>query len=109
LNERNHFFFLLLLLGFATDYKRCSETSTLPLSSFYSRLKSRNRCNHRDYQNISRNGARSTSMAREIMQTTARKTQTDNPAIVFYSMLANDVCNGKFNLIYILILFIFID
>lgn len=38
------------------------EASHLPMISFYQRMKERNRCIHRDFQNIAVNGARTTSM-----------------------------------------------
>ena len=81
--------------GFAQDFKLCSEVSQLALTSVYQKLAERNRCNHRDYQNISRNGARSSSTYRDLVPTIGRHSDTDHPSIVFYSMLANDVCNGR--------------
>lgn len=81
--------------GFAQDYRLCSEVSRLPLTSVYQKLVQRNRCNHRDYQNISRNGARCTSTYRDLLPTVGRASATDHPSLVLYSMLANDVCNGR--------------
>uniref|UniRef100_A0A663M7Y7 Acyloxyacyl hydrolase n=1 Tax=Athene cunicularia TaxID=194338 RepID=A0A663M7Y7_ATHCN len=51
--------------------------------SLYLRLRRRNRCNHRDLQNISQNGI------------LARNQLLDNPAIVVYATIGNDVCNGN--------------
>ncbi|NXS71190.1 AOAH hydrolase, partial [Pandion haliaetus] len=51
--------------------------------SLYLRLRRRNRCNHRDLQNISQNGF------------LARNQLLDNPAIVIYATIGNDVCNGN--------------
>ncbi|NWZ28059.1 AOAH hydrolase, partial [Asarcornis scutulata] len=51
--------------------------------SLYLRLRRRNRCNHRDLQNISQNG------------NLARNQLLDNPAIVIYATIGNDVCNGN--------------
>uniref|UniRef100_A0A7M4EVF7 Acyloxyacyl hydrolase n=1 Tax=Crocodylus porosus TaxID=8502 RepID=A0A7M4EVF7_CROPO len=46
--------------------------------SFYLYLRRRNLCNHRDFQNISKNDH-----------------VLDNPAIVIYYAIGNDVCNGR--------------
>ena len=59
--------------SWATGHLAANSTSAggacpaaeLPLDSFYLKLRERNRCNHRDFQNIGVNGARSTSMCRE--------------------------------------------
>ncbi|XP_077631545.1 acyloxyacyl hydrolase isoform X2 [Crocuta crocuta] len=63
-------------------------------NSIYLRLRKRNRCNHRDYQNISRNGASSKNLERFI-ESLSRNQLLDHPAIVLYAMVGNDVCNGK--------------
>ncbi|KAB0342265.1 hypothetical protein FD754_019191, partial [Muntiacus muntjak] len=52
-------------------------------NSIYLRLRKRNHCNHRDYQNISKNGILS------------RNQLLDYPAIVIYAMIGNDVCSGN--------------
>jgi len=80
--------------AFADDYKLCSEVSKFPITSVYKKLRERNRCNHRDYQNISRNGARSPSLYRDLVETTSRKPDFDQPALAFYAMIANDICSG---------------
>ena len=61
------------------------------------RLKERNRCNHRDYQNICVNGARSGSLASKISKTFHRNKETDNPVILFYAPVANDICTPNPN------------
>lgn len=53
----------------------------------------RNRCTHRDYQNIGVNGARAQSMD-DIMKTLARNQTEDLPLNVMYALIGNDVCNG---------------
>lgn len=63
------------------------------MQSFYMRLRQRNRCNHRDYQNISVNGARSGAVASKFVKAIARNHTSDAPVIVFLSMFANDVCS----------------
>jgi acyloxyacyl hydrolase len=55
-------------------------------------MRQRNRCNHRDYQNISVNGARSGAVESSIIKTIARNQTTDSPVIVFFSLTANDIC-----------------
>ncbi|KAM3822120.1 acyloxyacyl hydrolase [Vipera latastei] len=61
--------------------------------SLYSLLRRRNRCNHKDYQNISKNGASSRNVL-HLVQSLARNQQFDKPAIVIFAMIGNDVCNG---------------
>ncbi|CAJ0945030.1 unnamed protein product [Ranitomeya imitator] len=60
--------------------------------SLYLRLRDWNRCNHRDYQNIARNGGSSGNL-HSYLTSMARNQQLDKPAIVFYAMIGNDVCN----------------
>ena len=61
--------------------------------SIAERLWRRNRCNHRDFQNVGVNGARSTaSMA--LVESAARNASMDHPALVIFSLIGNDVCNG---------------
>ncbi|KAK9396552.1 acyloxyacyl hydrolase [Crotalus adamanteus] len=62
--------------------------------SLYSLLRRRNRCNHKDYQNISKNGASSRNVL-HLVQSLARNQQFDKPAIVIFAMIGNDVCNGN--------------
>ena len=64
-----------------------------PTRSLYLRLFDLDHCNHRDYQNIAVNGARSSSML-DIMKSLARNQQDDAPLFVIYSLVGNDVCNG---------------
>jgi acyloxyacyl hydrolase len=64
-----------------------------PTRSLYLRLFDLDHCNHRDYQNIAVNGARSGSMD-DIMKSLARHPKDDVPLLVIYSMAGNDVCNG---------------
>uniref|UniRef100_A0A8C0FK54 Acyloxyacyl hydrolase n=1 Tax=Bubo bubo TaxID=30461 RepID=A0A8C0FK54_BUBBB len=56
--------------------------------SLYLRLRRRNRCNHRDLQNISQNAV-------YLSFSLARNQLLDNPAIVIYATIGNDVCNGN--------------
>nr|XP_022342121.1 acyloxyacyl hydrolase-like [Crassostrea virginica]XP_022342122.1 acyloxyacyl hydrolase-like [Crassostrea virginica] len=65
-----------------------------PVDSVYLRMFDRNHCNHRDYQNIAVNGARSSSMADSIQFSFKRNISHDQPVVVFYALVGNDVCNG---------------
>ncbi|XP_061196786.1 acyloxyacyl hydrolase-like [Saccostrea echinata] len=65
-----------------------------PVDSMYMRMFDRNHCNHRDYQNIAVNGARASSMADTIQFSLRRNITDDQPMIVFYALVGNDVCNG---------------
>ncbi|KAM3929016.1 acyloxyacyl hydrolase [Leptodactylus fuscus] len=60
--------------------------------SLYLRLRDWNHCNHRDYQNIARNGGSSNNL-NKYLESMARNQQFDKSAIVFYAMIGNDVCN----------------
>lgn len=61
--------------------------------SLYMRLWQRNHCNHRDYQNLAKNGADSFSMNSQLVKSLSRDQNFDQPALVFYSAVGNDVCN----------------
>ena len=65
------------------------------MASIASKLRARNRCNHRDFQNLGVNGARASSpnIFKQI-ESAARDHQTDHPALVIYSLIGNDICNG---------------
>lgn len=69
-----------------------------PLDSTYLRMRQRNLCSHRDYQNIGVNGARSSAMNSSIAVTLARDNKFDNPLMLTYALIGNDVCNGHFGL-----------
>ena len=65
-----------------------------PVNSTYEIFRHINRCNHRDYQNIAVNGARSSSMADNIMKSFARNADVDNPVSIILELVGNDVCNS---------------
>ncbi len=65
-----------------------------PVDSIYKHVVERNLCNHRDYQNIGKNGADSFTMNDVLVEALARNNKTDRPALVFYSLVGNDVCNS---------------
>ena len=86
--------------GWACGWQNTSNcpAASMPQESFYRRMFARNRCNMRDFQNIGVNGARVTSMAPQngsgIINGMSRNQETDNPALVFFALIGNDVCNG---------------
>ncbi|NXK98763.1 AOAH hydrolase, partial [Formicarius rufipectus] len=63
--------------------------------SLYLRLRKRNRCNHRDLQNISQNVHYHINISVYLSFSLARNQLLDNPAIVIYATIGNDVCNGN--------------
>ncbi|XP_062500916.1 acyloxyacyl hydrolase-like [Corticium candelabrum] len=65
-----------------------------PVDSLYLKLREINQCNHRDYQNIGVNGARSSAMANDIVKSLARHQDLDHPLFIVHELLGNDVCNG---------------
>ncbi|XP_046386733.1 acyloxyacyl hydrolase-like [Ischnura elegans] len=83
-------------LGFATGYMNISGSPLIqgPTDSIYLRLRARNRCNHRDYQNLSRNGASTKTVLKHASGSLARNKTTDYPAFVIYGLFGNDVCNN---------------
>jgi acyloxyacyl hydrolase len=64
------------------------------VSSTYLKILERNRCIHRDYQNIAVNGARSGAMSDKIVFSLARNQKLDHPMFVTLALIGNDVCNG---------------
>lgn len=82
-------------LGFGIGFMN----STYPVlvkgitDSIYLRLRERNRCNHRDYQNLCRNGDSSFD-APHTANLISRNATTDKPALVIFGVVGNDVCNN---------------
>ncbi|XP_077983383.1 acyloxyacyl hydrolase-like [Glandiceps talaboti] len=62
--------------------------------STYLRLRNRNLCNHRDYQNIAVNGGAADNMNSTIVRSLSRNQDKDYPLMTMYSLIGNDVCNG---------------
>ena len=69
------------------------EVISGPIDSMYLRLRERNRCNHRDFQNIAHNGEDSFSM-RDMVKTLSRDHYNDRPLVAMLALVGNDVCNG---------------
>lgn len=65
----------------------------MPVDSIYMRLVARNRCNKNFRENLSVNGARSTSVVPDKTDSMSPGGKDDLPAIVFYAMVGNDVIN----------------
>lgn len=63
------------------------------VTSLYTQMRERNRCNHNDFQNIGVNGARMTS-SDQLVEALARDPLNDNPLTVWLALIGNDVCNG---------------
>ncbi len=80
--------------GFAVNDSRFVHDITGNVNSTYLVLRERNRCVHRDYQNIAVNGARAGAMDDHIQQTMARNQTRDAPVSLMYALIGNDVCNG---------------
>lgn len=82
--------------AWGTGYRNASQCpwgagqSTMSIAA---RLRQRNRCNHRDFQNIGVNGARVGSTM-PLVKSASRNTSLDHPALVIFSLIGNDVCNG---------------
>lgn len=84
------------MMSIVTGFMNSSWPASISgkVDSTYLRLLELNRCNHRDYQNIGVNGARVKDMAKEIVQSFARHSDTDNPVFLSLALIGNDVCNG---------------
>eukprot|EP00388_Colpodella_angusta_P034611 GDKK01033244.1.p1 GENE.GDKK01033244.1~~GDKK01033244.1.p1 ORF type:complete len:559 (-),score=100.88 GDKK01033244.1:258-1934(-) len=84
------------MLSWSTGHQNTSNYApsvTGPMTSIYSQLNELNRCNHRDYQNLGVNGARSSVLV-DWVNLYARNQATDKPVLAFFAMIGNDVCNG---------------
>lgn len=89
------------MLSFTTGYESTSKWPMSiqgPMESIYSKMRGLNRCNHRDFQNIAVNGARSSSMKDTIVKSFARHKLIDKPAMISLELIGNDVCNGHHDL-----------
>ena len=76
--------------GAACPYANRTKTS---LGSIASRLRERNLCNHRDFQNIGVNGASSGNAMRHLIPSVQRDQDLDHPTLVIFSLIGNDVCS----------------
>ena len=69
-----------------------NSTEEDPVRSVYKNLVERNRCNHRDFQNIAVNGGRA-SNTQDNIKAFSRNQTFDHPTLVFLELIGNDVCN----------------
>jgi acyloxyacyl hydrolase len=82
------------------DPSVCPRSAPLfgtPAASIYQRMRARNLCAHRDYQNVGVNGARTSSMAppNGIVGSLARNQTTDAPLLAIFALIGNDVCDSR--------------
>lgn len=70
-----------------------NSTEEAPVSSLYKFFRERNRCNHRDYQNVAVNGG-DTNDTDVNMKALIRNQTFDHPMIVVHEIIGNDVCFG---------------
>jgi hypothetical protein len=88
--------------SWATGFRETADcpASTVPMGSIYQSVRSANLCSHRHFVNIGVNGARVTSMSPQnkgdpgIINSFTIDPANDAPALVFYALIGNDVCNG---------------
>jgi len=85
-------------LSWATAHENSTKDCPGPVDSIYLKLVERNRCNHRDFQNIAVNGARSGAMSGSIEKSLNRNQTIDYPLLVFYALIGNDVCSPHHSL-----------
>jgi len=82
--------------GFPGNEKNC-PSSGFPVSSFMSKMRERNLCAHRDFQNLGVNGARTPDLVKDhglVLESLARNQLNDQPMLLFIAMIGNDVCNS---------------
>lgn len=64
------------------------------IDSIYLRMRERNRCNHRDYQNVGVNGCRSTTLQSRVINSLSRDQKKDHPLLLVLELIGNDVCSS---------------
>lgn len=83
--------------GHVDSLEKCPFQHEVPgvtgVTSLYTKLRERNRCNHNDFQNIGVNGARMPA-SDGLVEAVARRTDVDHPVLLWMSLIGNDVCNG---------------
>lgn len=79
--------------SFSTGFKNVTDPDLIQgkVDSIYLRMRKRNLCNHRDYQNVCRNGATSFDLVKNVRN--IARSSNDKPATVLLGVLGNDVCN----------------
>jgi acyloxyacyl hydrolase len=76
--------------SWGTGYDTWSQDGAI--NSIYLKLRERNLCNHRDYQQLGVNGFSSSDVYATV-GSLARNAKFDHPMTVFHSPLGDDVCN----------------
>lgn len=79
-----------------TAFEETPAGSLYPLRSVYKELVNRNRCNHRDFQNLAVNGGDSYNV-QLYEEAFARNTTLDHPMTLFLELFGNDVCSSAHN------------
>lgn len=79
--------------SFSTGFKNITDPQLIQghVDSIYLRMRRRNLCNHRDYQNICRNGATSFDLVNNVKN--IARSHEDKPVTVLIGVFGNDVCN----------------
>ncbi|XP_034243237.1 acyloxyacyl hydrolase-like [Thrips palmi] len=79
--------------SFSTGFKNVTDPGLIQgqVDSVYLRMRKRNLCNHRDYQNVCRNGATSFDLVNYVGNI-ARGAE-DKPLTILLGVFGNDVCN----------------
>jgi acyloxyacyl hydrolase len=68
-----------------------NSTEKVEVKSIYKQMVERNRCNHRDFQNLGVNGGDSESAFGN--SKAIGRTPSDHPSLVFLELIGNDVCS----------------
>jgi len=83
---------LLMKIENELDNPQISWVTGYQSTSIYSKMRERNLCNHRDYQNLAKNGDNSISIRNNIKFFT-RNVTYDKPMLLFYQPMG-DICNN---------------
>eukprot|EP01029_Cantina_marsupialis_P020485 TRINITY_DN47_c1_g2_i1.p1 TRINITY_DN47_c1_g2~~TRINITY_DN47_c1_g2_i1.p1 ORF type:complete len:624 (-),score=229.24 TRINITY_DN47_c1_g2_i1:149-2020(-) len=79
--------------SWSTGHSQYCPPSSKAIKSIYERMYERNRCMHRDFQNIGVNGQKMVHLIR-MQDTLTRDQQNDAPITLFVAYVGNDICNG---------------
>ncbi|XP_039277462.1 acyloxyacyl hydrolase [Nilaparvata lugens] len=82
-------------MSFSTGFMNSTEPLIIKgrTDSIYLRLRERNLCNHRDYQNLARNGYSSFDHLNTSYK--IARSMVDKPVLLLFELLGNDVCNNN--------------
>eukprot|EP01086_Lenisia_limosa_P007577 TRINITY_DN27558_c0_g1_i1.p1 TRINITY_DN27558_c0_g1~~TRINITY_DN27558_c0_g1_i1.p1 ORF type:complete len:592 (-),score=140.46 TRINITY_DN27558_c0_g1_i1:65-1762(-) len=79
-------------LGWITGFEDSAPDG--PIDSLYLHMRKHNRCNHRHYQNLSVNGGKSTNN-KDHVNRIASNPEKDQPHLIIFEEMGNDVCNSR--------------